>query len=166
MTADIVILDMGGMMKRNLMFVMIVVLLAAGTALAGDSTKYGEGVGLEKAVSIEKLLASPADYLGQEVRVDGTITGVCKKRGCWMQVTDEKGNGVRIKVEDGVIVFPATSMGHTASAQGVFEGVPVAAQAKKHEGENHEGDKHEACDAKPHGEMVYFIKGTGAIIES
>ncbi len=154
------------MMKRNLIVVMFVVLLAAGTAMAGESTKYGEGVSLEKAVSIEQLLASPADYLGQEVRVDGTITGMCKKRGCWMQVTDEKGNGVRIKVEDGVIVFPATSMGHTASAQGVFEGVPVAAQAKKHEGKEHEGEKHESCDSKPQGEMVYFIKGTGAVIQS
>ncbi len=153
------------MMKRNLMLVTIVVLLAAGSALAGDSTRYGEGVTLEKAVSIERLLASPSDYLGQKVRVDGIITGVCKKRGCWMQVTDEKGNGVRIKVEDGVIVFPATSMGHTASAQGVFEGVPVAAQAKKHEGENNDVDKHEACDSKPQGEMIYFIKGTGAVIE-
>ncbi len=153
-------------MKRNLILVTFVVLLVAGSALAGDSTKYGEGVTLEKAVSIDQLLASPADYVGQEVRVDGTITGVCKKRGCWMQVTDEKGNGVRIKVEDGVIVFPATSMGNTASAQGVFEGIPVAAQAKKHEGKEHEGDKHEACDSKPQGEMVYFIKGTGAVIES
>jgi len=166
MTTDIVIVDMGELMKRNILFVMVGVLLAAGSALAGDSTKYGEGVTLEKAVSIEKLLASPADFLGQEIRVDGTITGMCKKRGCWMQVTDEKGNGVRIKVEDGVIVFPATSMGHTASAQGVFEGIPVAAQAKKHEGNEHEGEKHEACDAKPEGEMIYFIKGTGAIIES
>ncbi len=158
-------------MKRNLILVTIVGLLVAGSAFAGDSTKYGEGVTLEKAVSIEKLLASPADYLGQEVRVDGTITAMCQKRGCWMQLTNDKGNGVRIKVEDGVIVFPATSMGHTASAQGVFEGIPVAAQAKKHEGEEHEGEKHEgekheACDSKPKGEMIYFIKGTGAVIES
>ncbi len=154
------------MMKRNLILVTFVILLVAGSALAGDSTKYGEGVTLEKAVSIEPLLASPAEYLGQEVRVDGTITGVCKKRGCWMQVTDENGNGVRVKVEDGVIVFPATSMGNTASAQGVFEGIPVAAQAKKHEGKENEGDKHEACDSKPQGEMIYFTKGTGAVIES
>jgi hypothetical protein len=154
------------MMKRNLILVTIVFLLAAGSALAGDSARYGEGVTLEKAVSIEKLLASPADFLGQEIRVDGTITGVCKKRGCWMQVTDDNGNSVRIKVEDGVIVFPATSMGQTASAQGVFEGVPVAAQEQKHEGKEQEGDKHEACDSKPQGEMIYFIKGTGAVIES
>lgn len=150
-------------MKRNLILVTIVVLLAAGSALAGDTTDYGEGVTLEKSISIEQLLASPADFLGQKVRVDGTITGVCKMRGCWMQVTDDKGNGVRIKVEDGVIVFPATSMGQQASAEGVFEGVPVAAQAKKHKGE---GDKHEACDSKPQGEMIYFIEGTGAVIQS
>ena len=153
-------------MKRQLILVTVAALLMTGSVFAADSARYGEGVTLDKAVAIEQLLAKPADYLGQEIRVDGTITGVCKKRGCWMQLTDEKGNGVRIKVEDGVIVFPATSMGQKASAQGVFEGIPAGVQAKKHEGKEHEGEKHEACDSKPTGEMIYFIKGTGAVIES
>jgi hypothetical protein len=152
-------------MKKRLVVMMCLTMLAAVVSIAGAGTKYGEGVNLEKAVPIADLLAQPADYLGKTIRVDGTITGVCKKRGCWMQLTDEDGNGVRIKVEDGVIVFPATSMGRQASAQGVFEGIPVGAVEKKHEGEGHDGEKHEACDAKPEGEMIYFIKGTGAVIE-
>jgi len=27
-------------------------------------------------------------FVGQKVRVEGVITGVCEKRGCWMQLTD------------------------------------------------------------------------------
>ena len=153
-------------MKRQLIIVTFVVLFAAGLAVAGDGDRYGDGVTLDKAVSIEQLLASPAEHMGQKVRVDGTITGVCKMRGCWIQVTDDKGNGVRIKVEDGVIVFPATSMGNKASAEGVFEGVPAAVQAKKHEANKGESEKHESCDSKPQGEMIYFIQGSGAVIYS
>ncbi len=153
-------------MKTNTILLTILTLFLTCFAIAGDGTKYGEGVNVEQAVAVETLLANPADYMGKTVRVDGIITGVCKMRGCWMQVSDEKGNGVRIKVEDGVIVFPATSMGQKASAQGVFDGVPAAVQEEKHKAHKEEGDKHEACDAKPQGEMVYFIKGTGAVIYS
>jgi hypothetical protein len=110
-------------------------------AIAGDGTAYGSGVSLDQAVPIDELLANPKDYVGKKVRVDGIITGVCKNRGCWMQVSDENGKGLRIKVEDGVIVFPATSMGHRASAEGVFEAIPV-----KTEHAHHEGDSHGGCD--------------------
>lgn len=153
-------------MKFNLIFVTILALALTGTAIAGDGATYGDGVNVETAVAVETLLANPGDYMGKTVRVDGIITGVCKMRGCWIQVSDEKGNGVRIKVEDGVIVFPATSMGQKASAQGVFDGVPAAVQEEKHQQNQKDGAEHEACDAKPQGEMVYFIKGTGAIIYS
>lgn len=153
-------------MKRQLIIVTLVFFFAASLAVAGDSERFGDGVTLEKAVSIEQLLASPGDYMGQKVRVDGIVTGVCKMRGCWIQVTDDEGNGVRIKVEDGVIVFPATSMGNKASAEGVFEGVPAAVQAKKHEAKKEESEKHESCDSKPQGEMIYFIQGSGAVIYS
>jgi len=153
-------------MKHNRNLVLVLALSLASVVFAGEGTKYGDGVSLEQAVAVETLLANPADYMGKAVRVDGIITGVCKMRGCWIQVSDEKGNGVRIKVEDGVIVFPATSMGQKASAQGVFEGVPAAVQEEKHQKETSGGDAHEACDAKPQGEMVYFIKGTGAVIYS
>ena len=106
------------------------------TYAGGDAAEYGDGVTLEEAVAVETLLGSPDDYLGKTVRVDGVITGVCKKRGCWMQVTNpETGNGVRIKVDDGVIVFPYTAMGKKASAEGVFDAITltpeqVAAETK------------------------------------
>jgi len=84
-------------MKRFLILSFVISAMAAMPAAAGDTTSYGDGVTLKEAVAIDTLLANPDDYIGRTVRVDGVITGVCKKRGCWMQVTDsESGNGVRI----------------------------------------------------------------------
>ena len=150
---------------------------------AGDAVSYGDGVTIAKAVPMEKLLGSPDEYLGKTVRVDGVITGVCKKRGCWMQVTDpETGNGVRIKVEDGVIVFPYTAMGKKASAEGVFDAITLtpeqvearaeqqAAEHKHAEGEScdKEDPKKEGagCDAPVQDNRIFMIKGTGATIYS
>ncbi len=138
--------------------------------LAADGTVYGDGVTLEKATPITELLENPAAYDGKTIRVDGVITGVCKKRGCWVQITDpDTGKGVRIKVEDGVIVFPLESMGHPASAQGTFRVIHLTAEQKQkiaeHRAKEHAAEGgHEACESEPIGDTVVVIQGTGAII--
>lgn len=169
-------------MKRFLILSVTLCAMCALPALAGDATEtYGDGVTLTEAVAIDALLANPDDFVGDKVRVDGVITAVCKKRGCWMQVTDaESGNGVRIKVEDGVIVFPYESMGREASAEGVFEAIkltPEQIEARTAAAHNHaegescdksgpdgEGDG-AGCDAPVVNEYVYMIRGTGAVIK-
>jgi len=160
-------------LRRNLTRVLVATVLAwSAAALAADATRYGEGVTLEKATSITDLLAHPERYDGKTVRVDGVVTAVCKKRGCWIQVTDpDVGKGIRIKVEDGVIVFPMESMGHRASAQGTFEIIHLTPEqvkaAAKHRAEEHKGEQgaeKEACQAEAVGKTVYLIRGTGALI--
>ena len=168
-------------MKRFLILSLVIFATAAAPAMAGETVTYGDGVTLSEAVAIDTLIANADDYVGKTVRVDGVITGVCKKRGCWMQVTDpESGNGVRIKVEDGVIVFPYESMGQKAAAEGVFEAIkltPEQIEARKaaahgHDvGEDCDKDKEvgdgtgAGCDAPMVDEYVYMIQGTGAIIK-
>jgi hypothetical protein len=169
-------------MKRFLILNVVVLAMCSLPVLAaGDVETYGDGVTLTEGVAIDTLLASPDDYVGKVVRVDGVITAVCKKRGCWMQITDpESGNGVRIKVEDGVIVFPYTAMGREAAAEGVFEAIKLtpeqieartAAEHNHAEGETCDktGPKGEGegagCDAPAVDEYVYMIRGTGAVIK-
>ena len=168
-------------MKRFLIFGVMVWALASVPAAAGETGVYGDGVTLDEAVPIDTLIENAGDYVGEKVRVDGIITAVCKKRGCWMQVTDpDSGNGVRIKVDDGVIVFPYTSMGREAQAEGVFEAIklsPEQIEARQQAAHNHQegetcdkdGPKAEGagagCDAPVVDEYVYMIRGTGAVIK-
>lgn len=171
-------------MRRVMTITLALAFLATVPVFAGSgSTEYGDGVTIEQAVAVETLLDSPNDYIGKTVRVDGVITGVCKKRGCWMQVTDpDTGNGVRIKVDDGVIVFPYEAMGKKASAEGVFEAIALspeqiearaAKQAAEHEhAEGESCDKTDpkeegaGCDAPVQDNRIFMIKGTGAVIQS
>jgi len=177
-------------MKRAICVVWSLLILAGGIAIAGDSTVLGDGVTLDKAVAISEILAKPDDYVGAKVRVDGVVTGVCKKRGCWMQVTDpESGQGIRIKVEDGVIVIPYTAMGHKTSAEGVLEAIKLtpeqleqikAQHEAKARGEATDCDsekpaegkdaktakKDTGCAPEVQGDMLYMISGTGAVIYS
>jgi len=157
----------------------VMVMIVAVTLASAETSSFGDGVSLADSVAISTLLSDPDAYVGQKVRIDGVITGVCKKRGCWMQVTDpETGQGVRIKVDDGVMVFPYESMGHKASAEGIFEAIEltpeqVAARAKN-AGHSHGADgtcekgtgAKAGCDAPVHEDTIYLIRGTGAVIQS
>jgi hypothetical protein len=134
-------------MKKLVLLTMMAAALTAGWAGADEGTTYGKGVTLDKAVAIPDLLARADEYVGKKVRVEGVVSAVCAKRGCWMMVTDpDSGKGVRIKVEDGVIVFPMEAMGHKAAAEGVFE---VVGPGGEHAAAGRQG---EHTEAKQHGE--------------
>ena len=84
------------------------------------------------------------------------------------------------RVDDGVIVFPYTSMGREAQAEGVFEAIklsPEQIEAREQAAHNHQegetcdkdGPKSEGagagCDAPVVDVYVYMIRGTGAVIK-
>ncbi|RKZ18899.1 DUF4920 domain-containing protein [bacterium] len=142
------------------------ILACVSGAVAKDKV-YGEGVTGTELVKVSDLLASPDDYIGKTVRVKGTAVGVCAHRGCWVTIAgDKEGETVRVKVKDGVIVFPADIKGDTLIAEGVWTANELtmeqtkkvcAAEAEKH-GEEFDEDEVSSCMT------LYQITGTGAVV--
>ena len=133
------------------------VLCAVALVAAADGTKYGKGVTLDTPTSVATLLATPDAYVGKTVRVDGVVTNVCQEMGCWMAVASEAdptGPTVRLKVEDGVIVFPKEAKGRRASAEGTFEAIGSPDEAAV------EQQKKSEMKTPPR----YRIKAVGAVI--
>lgn len=107
-------------MRKGILLATCLALLIPALSLAGE-TVYGKGVSARDAMPVSQLLATPDSYVGQTVRVQGTVVGMCKERGCWINLaSDKEGDVVRIKVQDGVIVFPAEILGSTVIAEGVW----------------------------------------------
>jgi hypothetical protein len=144
------------------------VLIAAVPALAGDEKSYGEPLTGTETVPIDVLLEDPEPYLGQVVRVEGLVTGVCEKRGCWMSLASDQKEfaEIRIKVDDGVIVFPMEAKGKHAIAEGVLTKIEMTMEQtlayKKHHAEEHNEEFDPASVTEPL--TFYQIKGTGAVI--
>ena len=91
----------------------------AGSEVAG--TKYGKGVTQPTTVSVEEVLANPQAYANKPIRVEGMVTDVCPKRGCWFEIAGSKpGQKLRFKVQDGDMVFPMEAKGQFAVAEGVL----------------------------------------------
>ena len=149
-------------MKR-LDVVLVVGCLALVVPLSAGETKLGNGVTLKESTSIKALVEQPAAHVGKTVRIDGVATAVCTHMGCWMAVAAEGAEGtaedqtVRLKVDDGVIVFPVTAKGRKVSAEGMFEAVGSGGDSKD------AAIEHAAHDAK--ASQQYQLKATGAIVQ-
>jgi hypothetical protein len=69
-------------------------------------------------MALADVLAQAEQLEGQRVQVKATIKESCPKRGCWVNLADGEAE-MKVKVVDGEIVFPKSSVGY----EGVFEGI-------------------------------------------
>ncbi len=70
-------------------------------------------------LNIDDLLSKTEQYLGQKILVQGKVQDVCPMRGCWIEIKGQEfENVLRIKVTDGDIVFPLSSVGMDLIAEG------------------------------------------------
>ena len=143
------------------------VLMLALTLAASAETKLGKPLALAGPESIDAVLTNSAQFVGKKVQVKGKITEVCQMAGCWMALTDDKsGKMIRIKVNDGDIVFPGEAVGKNAIAEGTFTKTELTKEQAianaKHEAEER-GRKFDPASIKS-GTIVYQIRGDGAVI--
>ena len=132
--------------------------------LEGD--RYGAAITLDRITPVAHILAAPASYLGQTVLVEGRVGEVCEHSGCWMDVVADDGVDIRVKVEDGVIVFPLSARGRTALVEGKVEALeltPAETFARAANRARAAGEPFDSSATYP-ASTVYRIRGTGALI--
>jgi cytochrome c-type biogenesis protein CcmE len=151
---------------RTTLAVLALAALSAAPALA--AAKYGKAVSDAAPIKLSELMARPDAFVGKVVKVEGLITEVCPKRGCWINVAgDKESQTIKVKVEDGVIVFPLTDKGKRVVAEGTLKKMELtkeqAIERAKHEAEE-KGTKFDPASVT--GPVtVYQIQGTGAVVE-
>ena len=155
------------MRKTIGIFVITLSLLALAAGAFAEPQTFGEGVSSHKTMLVSELLANPDEYVGKTVRVQGTAVGVCSHRGCWVNIaSDKEGDVVRVKVVDGVIVFPKELMGETIIAEGVWTANKLDMETTKKVCEHRAKQAGEEFDPATVTECMthYQISGTGAVV--
>jgi hypothetical protein len=155
-------------MKKVLLIGFVITMAMTLLFAADQGKKYGEGVTLEKTTEVSDLVDNPDKYVGKKVQISGTVVSVCEHRGCWIDIAGKRPyEKMRIKVEDGVIVFPMTAKGKSAHAEGVFEALQLSKEQaiamRKHQAEERGEEFDPSSITGP--VTIYQIKGTGAVIE-
>jgi hypothetical protein len=153
-------------MKKTVFWALALTMLI-GSRAGADDKSLGEGVTLTETTSVAKILADPDAYVGKKVRIEGKVLDVCPRKGCWMELQEQKEGtaSLRVKVDDGVIVFPVTSKGQLAVAEGVVEAIPMTRDKYVAWLEHLAEERGEPFDASKVGEgpfKIVQIKGTGA----
>jgi len=83
-------------------------------------------IDMKLLTSLEKILATPTDYLQSPITIQGKITAVCKKRGCWAEMVAGDGKILKIKVRDGQTVIPMSARGKQAYATGMLTAIKLS----------------------------------------
>jgi hypothetical protein len=143
----------------------LLLLLAPGALLADQ--KLGKPLTLAEPVPLAQIEAHPEKYVGKVVQVRGRVSEVCQAMGCWMNIVDPVGErSMRIKVDDGDIVFPQSAVGKLALAEGKLIKLELtreeAAAQAQHEAEE-QGRKFDPKSIKK-GVTMYMLQGIGAVI--
>jgi hypothetical protein len=128
---------------------------------------YGEPMQAEVFGSIGELLAQAEANEGKVVRVSGIVTHVCPMRGCWVDIAEESGETIQIKVVDGAIVFPLSAQGHTADVEGTLVKLTFTGEEAKayraHLAEER-GEEFDPETAAKGPLVIWRIDGRGAVI--
>jgi hypothetical protein len=97
---------------------------APAPAPAVGAAHLGAPLTLTERTSLASILATPARYAGQTVRLEGTVSAVCQAAGCWMQLAENDAR-VHIKMHGHSFFIPRTATGRHARVQGtVISGNP------------------------------------------
>jgi hypothetical protein len=140
-------------------------LTLSAVALAAEPQTFGT-VSDARPVKLSELLAKPDDYVGKSVKVEGLVTDVCSKRGCWLKLGgDKEFETITFKVDDGVISFPMSVKGHRAEVEGVFVKTELTREQALARARHEAEEKGEKCDeSKVKATASYMLKGKGAVV--
>jgi hypothetical protein len=147
----------------------LALVVSSAMLVASAPEKYGKELTLKETTPVAEILASPEKYKGKLVQVEGTVTDVCSKMGCWIKIDAGEGiEPITFKVDDGVMVFPVEAKGKKARAEGVVDVQTMTEQERiaqaKHEAE--ENDRLDSFDPSSikGDKTVVRIMGEGAVI--
>ncbi len=146
---------------------LLAVFLIASSLCPAASLNLGSPFTLKQPDPIGKIASAPAAYVGKTIQVKGKITEVCRMMGCWMNLADsETGKLLKIKVNDGDIVFPKDSAGKLAIAEGKLVKIELtrdqAVAQARHEAQE-QGHKFNPASIKS-GATMYQLQATGALV--
>ena len=98
---------------------------AEATQTTSPYDAYGEAFSDEGAVPVQAVVAERDQYVGQTVKIEGTVAEVGQMAGCWLTIHAGAGDNVRIFVardENGAYAFtvPTDISGRRVVVQGTL----------------------------------------------
>lgn len=134
------------------------------TAVEDGMSYFGEKISADGAISYDDLLTKleTVDSLNN-VKVSGTIDGVCQAKGCWMNIVSEQDKSKEsmfVKFKDYGFFMPLDASGSTAIMEGKVYKEETSVEELRHYAED-EGKSAEeiAAITEPVTELKFMAHG-------
>lgn len=138
----------------SLVFIMVSVTYAGQT--------YGSKIDTTNAVSIDKVLAQPSDFVKKDILVTGEINKVCQSKGCWFEFAT-KTEPLRVTFKNYDFTIPKDSQNKKVLAHGQLVQKEVSVATQRHYLKDAKASKEEIAAVKA-PKMAYEFIADGVVI--
>lgn len=121
-----------------------------------DQKVFGMAPTLTEPMKLSDAMSRAGDLKDKEILVEGTVTKVCRKKGCWMILMDEDKN-IRVTFKDYAFFIPKTSASKRARAQGMIVEETLSVKAARHFLKDEGAPKEEIAAIKEPMKTTSFI---------
>ena len=133
----------------------------ASGAESEDAQTYGETDGIANAVAAAEVAEASEDYLDATVTVEGRVTQVCQRKGCWLAL-DTGGAPIRVHVArtdagDYAFTVPTDLGDARATVRGTLQRVTLDAATQRHMADDAGADT--AAELQPATELQIIASG-------
>lgn len=130
----------------------------AQTAFTGQ--KFGEEVKPGDIKPAAKMEAAMGDKKTAEMKIEGKVVDVCKKKGCWMTLEMPNGDPMRVTFKDYAFFMPKDIVGKKVVLDGLAKKQTISVETLRHYAEDAKKTPEEVAKiTDPKKELAFEAKG-------
>lgn len=118
----------------SLSFCLFTVLTFAQTAYNGQ--KFGEEVKPGNVKPAAKMEAAMGDEKTVDMKIEGKVVDVCKKKGCWITLEMPNGDPMRVTFKDYAFFMPMDIVGKKVVLDGLAKKQTISVETLRHYAED------------------------------
>jgi len=145
-------------------FCLFATIAFAQTAYTGQ--KFGEEVKPGNVKPASKMEAAMGDSQTVDMKIEGKVVDVCKKKGCWMTLAMPNGDPMRVTFKDYAFFMPKDIVGKTVVLDGIAKKQTISVETLRHYAEDAKQSPEEVAKiTDPKRELAFEAKGVVVLEE-
>ncbi|MEH3113289.1 DUF4920 domain-containing protein [Pedobacter terrae] len=142
----------------SLSFCLFTALSFAQTTYNGQ--KFGEEVKPGNVKPAAKMEAAMGDKKVADMKIEGKVVDVCKKKGCWITLEMPNGDPMRVTFKDYAFFMPMDIVGKKVVLDGLAKKQTISVETLRHYAEDAKKSPEEVAKiTDPKKELAFEAKG-------
>lgn len=134
--------------------------LAGFTQTAYTGQKFGEEVKPGNVKPAAKMEAAMGSETTTNMKIQGKVVDVCKKKGCWMTLEMPNGDPMRVTFKDYAFFMPMDIVGKNVVLDGLAKKQTISVETLRHYAEDAKKSPEEVTKiTDPKKELAFEAKG-------